>query len=258
MTTRVLLDHSVLRDAVIGQWVEEGHEVRWGRRVVRTSVVTMARRPLPPSDQAERIADIQCLPTLRRLALTGRLQCFVSTEIKFEGLRGSNAAAGTIGDLLSAVPMIRAESPVERSFLQSTITLSEYLGRETMRGFCSMLLALRSPQVEFLLERIEGLPEASRRGLLDLARFRALCINAPAKHYPDLFHWWTAEHAGCGYFVTMDRKLVNFATRQCAGILHCKPVRPSELLQGLGVGERDPMPFDQGHLLSYLEALEER
>ncbi|MBK6674449.1 MAG: hypothetical protein IPG49_13645 [Proteobacteria bacterium] len=147
------------------------------------------------------------------------------------------------------------DSPIERSFFQGTINLSKYLARDAVIDFCAMLLAVKDEHIERILNLEKDFPESTLRGIRDLPRFRKLCVSAPRKHYPDLFHLWTAEHAGCEFFLTMDKKFVNFGTNQCTGILKCEPVRPSMFLERIGVADRDPMPFDFGDPISFFDAV---
>jgi hypothetical protein len=253
--TRVLVDHSVRRNAIVGQWTARRHSSQWGNVDVSTDVAEFVRRPLPSLDQAERISSIIALPTLRRLAKQGVVALLRSRELDFEGWTGCNSARGTVGDLLGDLNFEIAASPVERSFFHQTINMDAYLSRDNLREFCKLLLRIQNEQANHFIERMPLLPESSGRGLRDLERCRRLFANAPDKHYPDLFHWWTAEHAGCEYYLTMDGKFINYGTSQCKDILSCGLISPSGLLEALGIAERDPMPFEMSEALSAFDAV---
>lgn len=251
----ILIDNSILRDGVIGQWTTRKHAVQWGPTAVSIDVATFARRPMPSPDQVARIANIEALPTIRRLARDGRLGLLTSTELKYEDWVGKNPAVGTVGDLFSDITLGIAESPVERSFFHQTADMKAYLSRDLLRKFCKMLLNLRDDQIRYASENMRDLPDCSKRGLADIHRFRKLCASAPEKHYPDLFHWWTAEHAGCKFFLTMDQKFINFVRRQCVGVIGAQVVDPVRLLEALGVTERDSMPLAPNEEMNYFGAV---
>jgi hypothetical protein len=252
---RVLIDHSVRRDAQVGQWTTERHSVKWGGHVVSSDVAVLGRRPMPDSSQVDRIANIQALPMIRKLALDGVVELAVSRELKYEGWTGRNPSVGTKGDLLAGVPIETVSSPIERTFFRQTADLSQFLDRDYFRDYCDFLNRLSSQQAERCIELLPDLPESSIRGLRDIRTFQKLCAGAAIEHYPDLFHWWTAEHAGCSHFLTMERRFKNVANNQCRGVVNCKVSWPTELLAELQITELEPMPMEEGEVMSFFDAM---
>jgi hypothetical protein len=253
---KVLVDHSVRRDSQVGQWTTQRRSVNWGGQIVTNDVAVLGRRPMPDSSQVDRIANIEALPTIRRLALQGAIRLVTSDELKFEGWTGHNPGIATKGDLLFGVTFEASDSPVERTFFRQTADLDKFLDRDYFRDYCAFLNRLTPPQVDRCIEVLPDLPESSIRGLRDVATFQKLCRHSEAEHFPDLFHWWTAEHAGCTYFLTMERRLRNVAKNECRNVLQCKVVWPEEMLDQLGIAERDPMPIEEDQVISYFEAVD--
>lgn len=252
---KVLLDLSVRRDGQIGQWTTKSYPVQWGPTAIKSEVAVLGRRPLPRPDERERLESVLCLPTVRRLASDGSISLCTSSELDYESWSGRNPAAGTRGDLFSGVPIASIEAAVERSFFRQTADLQRFLNREYFQEYCLFLLAVTDQQAEYFIGALPDLPASSVRGLRDLSRFRSLCRNAPEKHLPDAFHFWTAELSGCDYFLTMDGKFRRGIQGRCPNLCRFRAVSPSEFLTTLGVVSRDPMPFQPGESLSFLEAL---
>lgn len=255
MSIRVLVDNSVSSDANVAQWGTRTHSTQWGPHTVTTEVMELRRRPMPAGDQTWRIENIKALPTISRLARELVITLCQSPELQFESFTRKRQAVATVGELLPGSLFVHVDSAVERSYFQMTTNLREHIDGENLRRFCKMLLQMTEEQASRLSQSIPNLSSSSRAGLGDLDRFRLLCRHAAEKHYPDLFHWWTAERRACQYFLTMDQKLINFGTRQCRGVLKASLVDPSGLLEALGIKGRDPMPFELSEALSYFAAM---
>jgi hypothetical protein len=52
----------------------------------------------------------------------------------------------------------------------------------------------------------------------------------------------------------MEKRLPNFCDSHLHGKTRCKPVRPTQLLEALGVNELDPTPCERGESLSFVKA----
>lgn len=250
----MLVDNSVSSDANVAQWGTRTHTTQWGPHTVTAEVMELWRRPMPRDDQTARVENIEALPTISRLARESAITLCQSPELKFESFTRKRPAIATVGELLPDRLIVDVDSAVERSYFQMTMNLREHIDGKNLRRFCKLLLQLTAEQAAKLSQSLPNLSSSSRAGLGDLGTFRLLCRHASEKHYPDLFHWWTAERSGCQYFLTMDRKLINFGIRQCRGVLKAQLVDPCELLDALGIKVRDPMPFELSEALSFIKA----
>jgi len=78
------------------------------------------------------------------------------------------------------------------------------------------------------------------------ARFRQLAARVQGHHLADVFHLWSAECAGCSYWLTLDATLEPFVRERVvpglAPALRCEPVLPDQLLSRMGVQQRDEVP----------------
>ena len=226
----------------------------WGTSVVTSDVTVLERRPLPAEDQKRRTINIIALPTICQLGAEGRFELVSSQELNFERAGGGSPASLSMGDLFAGIRLPHMPSPIERSFFRPG-GMKHMVARKEVIQFCQFLLKLTDTRAEEFSEALR-LPESSRRGMRDLPRFRRLCRGVAEKHLPDLFHWWTAEHSECAYFLTMDGKLRNLSRNQCKDILSTRVVDPEEMLQEMGIKERIPMPMEFGEHVDFFRAVD--
>ena len=125
--------------------------------------------------------------------------------------------------------------------------------RDELISFCSLLLALEPSLLQGATAFWNTLPALEQENLLRLERFKSLCRGLSKKHYPDAFHLWTAETNRLDYFLTMDRKFPRALSTNRRLDFRCKAVSPDELLNSLGVSERDPFPYTDSRLRMYHE-----
>jgi hypothetical protein len=198
---RILVDNSVLRDGVVGEWDKKPHSVQWGEIEVKSEVSVMRARPLPPTDQAARRQAILALPTVARLARQKAFDLVTYEELNWERVHGRNPAVATRMDLFGQVEIRHVEPAVSRSFFRQS-ALDEYSKKEALTEFCKALLKLGAVDATRVAERIR-LPTATVQSLMELQRFKDLCHGAADRNLTDLFHVWTGERNDCALFLTM-------------------------------------------------------
>lgn len=251
---RILVDNSVLRDAIVAEFDTRPHSAIWGGHEEVTKVAMMRRRPLPPTDQAARRKAILTLPTVVRLAREKKFDLVTYEELNWERAHGRNPAVATRGDLFARVEMPHVEPAVSRSFFQQSL-IEDYWTKEALTKFCKFLLNLDANAIELAASR-KNLPSKSAQSLRDLKRFKELCRHAHEGHLTDLFHLWTGERNGCEHFLTMEKRMCNWIRARPNDTTRCAPVRPNELLNILGITDLDPMPFEEGSALDYFRAVD--
>lgn len=140
---------------------------------------------------------------------------------------------------------MHVEAAVERSyFFQSS--LDEHVDSQSVIKFCKWLLNI-DPNV--LIEKVtqaKSFPSFLMANLRNVKRFSELCKGLSEKQYPDAFHLWTAEVNGADFFLTIDKKFIHVMTETNRVDLPCPPLSPSQLLNQLGIDERDPIEYMEG------------
>lgn len=247
---RVFADNCIISLSETMQGAAKEHEVRWGDTVQHFKSVGYVRKPLPKENETWKREQIECLPTVGRLARENVISLYSYQEIDFEGWKRSNSFPSTsLGNLFSGTMIHRVEAAVERSYF-SQMEISGYIATPSVIGFCRWLL---DPTIELLAEKLEStsrFPELLIANLKGARRFRDICKEIPEKQYPDALHLWTAEVNKAKFFLTTDNKFIKRMNDRKDILLPCRPISPSDLLSFLNIDVRDPFPYDHGKFYS--------
>lgn len=246
----VLVDNCVLS---LAETVQEGTkrvEVPWGDITVTTDIAGLiGKTPRDTTQQAQR----ECLPTIARLARNGTLLLHKTIEVAFEGWHRAGAPAPLPGYLFAAIPLIEIPPAIERSRIWQ-MEIDQHVQGDAAAQFCQWLFVADE---ELLLSEeliLKHFTPQEVTNLRNLDRFRYLCKNLSHDQCRDAFHLWTAEVNGLDYFLTVDTKFIRALTmRGKKPDLPCLPVTPSDLLDIMGVTERDPLPFVSGRFYNSFE-----
>jgi hypothetical protein len=237
-----LLDRSVLWHMVTVEPIVREETVQWGDHTASVPVTGMRRKPKQLRDEWVR-DQVAALPMIARLARDGMLKLYTYAELRFEGFHASTGLRGIKGDLLGGLKIEHLPAAVERSkFQQSDIFV--HAQRERFNEFYEFLLNLPDGLLESTPNLWARFSDFEQSNLRNLARFREISQHIPAKHYADAYHLWTAEVNDLGYFLTMDKKFINFMAQTVRCKLPCVPITPRDLVAGMGITELDPLPID--------------
>lgn len=186
--------------------------------------------------------EAQALPTLGRLARDGRVLFCTYEEF---GPVGSGWQ-GTWRGLLGEVPVTTIAPAVARA------ALGEDVFRDSAQPGALARLCARLKLREGAADAVPN--AATEAGTSDVERFARIAGRVQGHHLADLFHLWSGELAGCSHWMTVDETLVALLRERVQPYLdpplRCDVVRPRQLLQMLGVSERDPRPADAGRVVS--------
>jgi len=246
-----LIDLSVRRRGVLTQetWIERA--ITWAGRELTTHIAGW--KPKPHVDGPWLQEQINCLPTIARLATQGSILLYTYSELEFEECSGRPEMMGTFGDLFPRKAIKKCPAAVNRPRFRQNVDFHYYLKRGELIGFCSFLLALEPAVLQGAAEFWDTLPRFEQQNLLQLGQFQSLCRGLSENHYPDAFHLWTAETNHLDYFLTMDRRFPRALSTNRNFDFGCSTVSPDELLCSLGVAERDPFPYTDSRPRSYHE-----
>lgn len=241
--SKVFLDRNVRARGVIIEPVVHHKPMQWGPIKLTTDLYGWRRKSWRDGDAQWAAGEVECLPTVARLASDGIIALFESREVRAESLQASPGGRGTKGDIFAGSPITGVPDAVDRSYFASK-TLDQLARRDDVIGFCRLLRQTTPQLLEGSIEFWASLPPAMQANLRDLGRFHELIDALPHKrHWPDALHLWTAETNAANFFLTMDKKFINALTKTARLSLPTRPLLPSELLAELGVTEREPLPF---------------
>lgn len=209
-------------------------------------VIGYMRKPLPNLKNQWKRNEIECLPTIGRIAREGKISLFTYFELQSEGWKRSDSfPTKSIGNIFSGVSINHAEAAVDRSYFFQ-MELGQFIKTQQVIEYCKWLM---TPGIEKLVDRLSGNPAYPLwmlNNIRNVQRFRDLCHGLAEKQYPDVLHLWSAEVNGSDLFLTIDGKFIRAMTKSKSINLPCKPVSPSELLDMLQIKERDPFEFQEG------------
>lgn len=238
----VLIDNCVISLSHILQPATKEHEIVWGDQIHKILIAGYERTPSRSRDQFWLRRQIECLPTIARLAKDGTIECYIYNELRLESwLRPGSFPALPLGFLFNDVSFHDLDAAVERSYFFSN---ENFVDRSEVIGFCKFLL---HPRIDTLINNaavMNRLPVFQQANLRSIQRFRDLCKGLSEKRYPDAFHLWTAESNKLEFFLTTDRKFLRAMRETKRMALPCKPVSPDELVTDLGITELEPFPFE--------------
>ena len=129
-----LLDLSVLRRGVLAQRKHIQKEITWADRGLLIPIEASEPKPLPDDLWLRR--QVECLPTIVRLAHEGRIVFYTYSELDFEEMRASRWMAGTFGDLFSEVEIKKCQPAANRARFRQNIDFGYYLEKEDVVEFC--------------------------------------------------------------------------------------------------------------------------
>ena len=241
---RVLLDTMVLRHTATTVSVYKKHSLRVASIEHTYNVLGMQRNIHHISSGRWIKNQVEALPTVMKQAREGKILIYNYIELEFEIMKGNwFELRGGKGDLFKDIKIELLPSAVERSKLYQ-MDMSEYLKKETLIKFCKFLLEVDFKEIEKRPLLLSKFTDFEKQNLKSLNRFKELCSSLDETHYPDALHLWTAEVNGLDFFLTSDRKFINVMTQTSLAQLKTKPICPVDLLDFMGIKEREPMPIN--------------
>lgn len=243
---KVFLDNCIVSISDTVQMVKKSTTVNWGGKDHTVPVSGFVRKPLPIVSEVWKREQVECMPTIGRLARQKIITLLTYTETMSEGYKRRGSFSSTIiGNVFNGVEFEYVNAAVERSyFFQSP--LEEYIDNKSMIDYCRFLLDINPDILIEKITRSRSFPDFLLENLRNVKKFRELCKGLSEKQYPDAFHLWTAEANGADYFLTIDRKFTRLMTTNNKAELPCSPLSPSQLLDQLGIHERDPFEYAEG------------
>ena len=245
----VLVDNCVIQCGVVIEPAVKRRILTWGGKNSCVDIHGYAPKPKLKDNEQWKQEQINCLPTIARLAQEKHIDLYTYDELHMESIQASMGCNGLRGDIFSPVEFKQALQPIERSkFFQ--MELDEYLKKQTVQQFCEFLIHVDVKKMKTL----PILNDFERKNLKAIGQFKALCSQLSATHYPDALHLWTGEINNLDFFLTIDKKFINAITESCNVKFHCKPISPDSLLNLLAVAERDSVPFRNCDFISVAQA----
>lgn len=210
------------------------------RLPLRCGFARLQNQPAPiwivPSDTAGR--DCAALPTLGRLARERRIEFCGYAEFAVPG--ALDKCGGSWRELLGDVPVTKIPPAISRA------ALGEDIFGELEEPGALLRLCAGLKRGEWACTDADATDASDRDTRRSVERFRHMAARVQGHHLVNLFHLWSAERAGCSYWLTADETLRALLRERVVPFLSpaltCQLVRPNRLLELLGVHERDAGP----------------
>lgn len=262
----VLVDNSITGASQICEWAMGPQGARLGPQNAHWEVLGLIRK-MPHPDVAFQ-AEADALFTVGRLMRKGQIEAYTYNEIGCE--RMWQPGHDPMLDALAECRFQRCAPAIERSRFQGGL-FPDYQRKggkkDRKRGvntrigqipFMEMLCQLNTEGVSGSEEWVQllKLTEFDVESLKRLKSFQQFCkLSGSREHYPDIFHWWTAQRNRMDVFLSLDFKFANLAKRIAAspGVNLEYPtevLRPLELLARFGINEPDHIPIPHGRFFT--------
>jgi len=203
------------------------------------------RKPKPGSEEKWKIHQINCLPTIAKIAREEKIELFTYNELRHEAWKKPNSfPSNIIGDIFSDINFKDVDAAVERTYLFSGD--SDYIfSKEQVIKFCKWLLNPNIKEVANQLAKQNRFPSFLIQNLRNAERYQTLCENLSEEQYIDAFHLWTAEVNDLNLFLTTDKTFINVMTRTKNVNLNCRPISPSQLLSSMNIDKLEPFKYSE-------------
>ncbi len=238
--TRVLVDLTGLE--LVPTYSRPVRRIRL-REVSRTQHGEPAPQWLLAADAAN--TDRRALRTLGRLVREGRIE--LCTYHEFPRVTRPHGGPNTWRELLGDVRVTTIEPAISRELLGKDVFANCDQPGSLVR------LCARLKQEDWMPSTCKALGPADD-DIHGVERFRRMAARVQGDNLANLFHLWSAERAGCTYWLTADETFEELLRERVepdlTPPLTCHVVRPERLLQRMGVTERDAASSDRGCVVS--------
>lgn len=265
---KVLIDTGIVGAAELAEFATKEQTITWGDIQQSLEIAGFRRRTAAPYTED----DIAAVVTIGRLIREGAVSAYTYSELKFELFRRATPVKEFYA--LDGCQISNCPAPIERSKFRQTSDLGEFVSKGGKKDrkqnidvgdfnqipFFEWLLRLDDQNVKSILLHAKAiaLTEFEIESFRQLDRFKFICSRLrSSENYPDAFHLWTAERNDINVFLTMENTLPNAAAQMAKSKnpeqqLRVSVLRPTALLQLLGISEMDKIPLQAGRFYDFM------
>lgn len=169
---------------------------------------------------------------------TYNAEFFSSFELHLEGQHGALFPSKLRTNLFDDIEIKMLEPPFDRSRFGLTDDQALRKGdhRNAVVEWCQMLENIDKDRAERYISGKTAiqLTPFEKKCLNNISTFKALCKNIHEKHFPDIYHFWTAIEHNMDVFLTHEKKFRNEVSKNLESLdIRCKIMNSSELLKSL-------------------------
>jgi hypothetical protein len=129
----VLIDTCVDSHSDRAVGAEFVQKLKWGDRIQEFKVAAIAAEPILPNEHAWLQSQIDCLPTIGRLARQSMISALTYTELRLETFRRPGSVLPPLSDEFSGIEFKDVDAAIERSRLFSA-GIDEYTKKVQSRN----------------------------------------------------------------------------------------------------------------------------
>ena len=184
--TRVLVDNCIISVGDIMQGTKKRQVLTWGGIEQPIEIVGYTRKPLPNKSQAWKREQVECLPTVGRMARQNMISLYTYHETIFEGWkRPGSFPANHFGNVFEGITFERVDAAVERSYFVQ-MEIGQYIQKQSLVGFCKWLLTVDASGILAVIGNIPKFQTFMLDNLRNLDRFKELCRGLSPSQYQGL------------------------------------------------------------------------
>ena len=250
---KVLVDNCILSESNVLQGAKFTQYKDKTKTEVEAFEVGFIRKPPLPKSQLQRQQQIDWLPTIASLSMSGTVELLTYDELNFEAW--FKKPEDEIGDIFSECKFDFVEAAIERSYFHQG-DLRIQIKPDQKVKFYKELLEWH-PNSFNSKEMDDYLSPLTKQSIKEIQRFKDIAHGLTDIQLQDAFHLWTAEVNDIPYFLTIDRKFINAICQTKARSktkpfeIRTKPVTPEQFCTEIGVANQVPYRYSSSDFVHF-------
>ena len=250
---KVLVDNCILSESNVLQGVTFTQYKDKTKKEVEAYEVGFIRKPPLPNSQLQRQQQIDWLPTIASLSISGTVELVTYDELYFESL--FKKPEDNIGDIFSECKFDFVEAAIERSYFHQQDLRIQIKPDQKVKFYKEILEW--NPDSFNNKEMDDYLSPLTKQSIKEIQRFKDIAFGLTDAQLQDAFHLWTAEVNDIPYFLTIDRKFINAICQTKARSktkpfkIKTKPVTPEQFCADIGATNQVPHKYSTSEFVHF-------
>ncbi|MBM1222527.1 hypothetical protein JQU17_20145 [Ponticoccus sp. SC2-23] len=166
---------------------------------------------------------------------SGAFSAHITRSIKLEMLPQSRFARDTEADALRGIGVQTHPDIIELSCFRSFTLIDDLMKiKPAMTEAIGIIKDMNDSDISVAFSMINA--GCTYEDFLNrIGAVKKIAAIFDRKHWPDAFHYVSAEHNGADFFLTCDQKFLNFVRNTAEYKSPCIALSPTQLLQNLNI-----------------------